>query len=107
MDPRIIMKCLVDKDDDAVVIEGLSASAKYATLAGFSMTVNLRRSLLDHISSVYQTICVHVENTDRTFAEAVIQMASDISRLLPTFRKKADLPRDTMKVGLSSFVLKN
>jgi len=98
------VKCLVDVNDEALLIEGLKALSGNVNPPAFKMIVELRRSLLDHLSAVYPASVIHSDPIDDSAAAsvvAVVKTASTVSRMFPQFRKAVGSARHG-KVQLSS-----
>lgn len=93
---EILLKCLLDTNDDALLIDCLTQSTRSTALEHFKMMVELRRGLLDHLCEVYQASSIHNGPVDEKAVSSItcfMQMASAVSRLLPTFRKSVDTCR--------------
>lgn len=93
INPEILLKCLLDTNDDAFLIDCLRQSTGCTAPAHFKMMVELRRGLLDHLCEVYQASSIHDGPIDEKLVSSItcfMQMASAVSRLLPTFRKSID-----------------
>lgn len=90
IDAEILMRCLVDSGDEGALVDGLKASSSSGPPIQFKMILELRRSLLSHLSALYLRSAIHDASVgDSAMSEiaSVIETASTISRMLPTFRK--------------------
>ena len=96
INPEILLKCLLDTNDDALLIDCLTQSKPSTTPAHFKVMVQLRRGLLDHLCEVYQASSIHEGPVDEKTVSSItcfMQMASAVSRLLPAFRKSIETCR--------------
>jgi hypothetical protein len=93
INPEILLKCLLDTNDDTVLMDCLQEQPRSTAPAHFKAIVELRRGLLDHLCEVYQTSSIHDGPVDENVVSSVtcsMQMASVVSRLLPTCRKSTE-----------------
>jgi hypothetical protein len=93
INPEILLKCLLHANDDSVLMDYLKQQPQSTAPAQFKTIVALRRGLLDHLCEVYQTSSIHDGAIDENVVSSVtcsMQMASAVSRSLPTFRKSMD-----------------
>lgn len=90
VEAEVLLKCLVDATDDAIIIDGLKSSSASESLLMVKMIVEMRRGLLDHLSLVYPSSSIHDAPFDEnavSSSASLIKMAFTISRMLPSFRK--------------------
>lgn len=85
------MTCLVDMNDEAILVTGLKGSPDSFNTLYFKMLVHLRRGLLDNLCVVYPA-CSHytsIGTCEATNSASIVKTASTVSRMLPVFRKVA------------------
>lgn len=90
VDAEILLRCLVDSNDEVALIDGLKASSAAATPRHFKMILGMRTSLLDHLSALLPRSAIHsipIDDSDATSILSLIKTASTVSVLLPAFRK--------------------
>ena len=93
IDPEILARCLIDLNDETLLIEGLKASSRTVIPLDFKMIVELRRGLLDHLSAVCPTSEIHNVLINDILVR-VLTTASTVSRMLPAFRKAVGIEKN-------------